>query len=990
MHRLHLLGRIDLHDPWDGVVRSVLAQPKRLALLAYLCLKARDGVCRRDGLLALFWPELDHEHARKALNKAIYFLRNALGEGVIVARTGDELTIDRGQLWCDAVAFEEAVAKGQHAVASELYRGELLPAFHVADVNEIGEWLESERARLRGLAARSARRLAEEQERLGRLATAVDSAHRAVELSDEDEHAVRHLLELLDRTGDRSGAVRAYESFAHRLASEYDAEPAVETKALIERIRARAAAHDAHTQAPSVVLAPASDGRGTPTASAAPAVPEPPAPAQRNDAERVSGTRTWRIVASTLFAAAIGAVTLTGTRGPAAQLRVLAQTTWSAVAGRERPTELDDRLIVAPPFRVTVSDSSLGVLREGIPDLISAKLTGSIRAVDARAVLKAWRHAGGSTGSDIDRASLIAIGRDLGAGRLLDGSVVEAKPGELTITGTLVDIARPDRAIAVRTQGAAHSVAALVDTLVAKLLVLSYVGPDATTTLAETPFAALEAFLSGQAAFRAGHYLHAATQFRRALDIDSTFALAAVHLGLAAAYSDPALADGAMSIAGAHRDKLSLVERLLLETDQTKPGLDQLRVQEHAVQTAPEVPELWWNLAENLGHWGPAMGIPNAMPRAVAAMERALALDSALEPVRLHLISWYGSLGDTARALRLLAHLNAGEGHYFMVRWYVLRQRADLSAELRTSATHLLMPYDAMPMLLLGYFDELEFAGRYMDSTAITPRDRRYVATFMRWLALNRGQPARARRASGERQELDEHLRDGGSEALSTSAARVLQVILWNADPGDAAPGIAAMHWALAAEPPAVSDEREAWCLELFAAGEYGIAHHELAMTRSAAERLRGVGRAPGADPLNSAARISVLLLDAQLAATTKQSDASRLALAADSALRHFDGESGFVAAAGSLFIARVWEQLGDIPRALAATERVAPTGLWPFYSTFLRERARLATIAGDRQKAITAYAQYVALRAPAEPSQVADLDLAKTELARLIGQRIR
>jgi len=43
----------------------VLAQPKRVALLAYLAAATPRRLHRRDSLLALFWPELDQEHAAR-------------------------------------------------------------------------------------------------------------------------------------------------------------------------------------------------------------------------------------------------------------------------------------------------------------------------------------------------------------------------------------------------------------------------------------------------------------------------------------------------------------------------------------------------------------------------------------------------------------------------------------------------------------------------------------------------------------------------------------------------------------------------------------------------------------------------------------------------------------------------------------------------------------------------------------------------------------
>ena len=239
MHRLHLLGRIDLRDARGTEVRVVLTQPKRLALTAYLSLKAADGACRRDELLALFWPELTEERARKALNKAVYFVRHALGEDVLVSRGAEEITVDRTQLWCDATAFVEAVDRGCTTEALKLYRGELLPAFHLDGGLPFEEWLERERVHLRLLAGEAARQRAEECERDGHLTSALAHARRAAELSQlVDERKVRQLLELLDRLGDRAGALHTFTTFAHRLASEYGAEPAAETQALVARIRA--------------------------------------------------------------------------------------------------------------------------------------------------------------------------------------------------------------------------------------------------------------------------------------------------------------------------------------------------------------------------------------------------------------------------------------------------------------------------------------------------------------------------------------------------------------------------------------------------------------------------------------------------------------------------------------------------------------------------------------------------------------------------------
>src|SRR2546426_8861371 len=84
-----MLGGLNLLGVGGHELKSVLAQPKRVALLAYLAAATPKRLHRRDSLVALFWPELDQEHARAALRQALHGLRHALGEGVLVSR-GDE------------------------------------------------------------------------------------------------------------------------------------------------------------------------------------------------------------------------------------------------------------------------------------------------------------------------------------------------------------------------------------------------------------------------------------------------------------------------------------------------------------------------------------------------------------------------------------------------------------------------------------------------------------------------------------------------------------------------------------------------------------------------------------------------------------------------------------------------------------------------------------------------------------------------------------
>ena len=66
MIRFYTLGSLDLQASDGRQLKSVLAQPKRVALLAYLAACGKGDSHRRDTLLGLFWPDLDESRARPA------------------------------------------------------------------------------------------------------------------------------------------------------------------------------------------------------------------------------------------------------------------------------------------------------------------------------------------------------------------------------------------------------------------------------------------------------------------------------------------------------------------------------------------------------------------------------------------------------------------------------------------------------------------------------------------------------------------------------------------------------------------------------------------------------------------------------------------------------------------------------------------------------------------------------------------------------------
>jgi DNA-binding SARP family transcriptional activator/TolB-like protein len=237
MIELRMLGTLELTSADNGAGGSVLAQPRRAALLSYLALASPRGFHRRDTLLALFWPEYDADQARHALRQSVYFLRRALGANSIVSRGDEELALAPDQVRCDAWAFEAAIDQGRPADAIALYRGELLAGFHISAAPDFERWLDEERSRLRQLAGAAGWALAAAREREGDAAGAVEAARRATALGPPDETALRRLMLLLERLGDRAAAVRAYEAFTGKLKAEYELEPSAETQSVVARIR---------------------------------------------------------------------------------------------------------------------------------------------------------------------------------------------------------------------------------------------------------------------------------------------------------------------------------------------------------------------------------------------------------------------------------------------------------------------------------------------------------------------------------------------------------------------------------------------------------------------------------------------------------------------------------------------------------------------------------------------------------------------------------
>jgi TolB-like protein/DNA-binding SARP family transcriptional activator/Flp pilus assembly protein TadD len=236
--RLRTLGALQLQSPAGAELRSVLSQPRRVALLVYLALATPRGLHRRDKLLALFWPEQDEQHARNALSQAVHFLRRTLGADAILSRGDEELGVNGEIVSCDAIAFEAALDAGKTAEALELYRGPLLEGFHVSDAApEFGRWLDDARARLARRYAQAVEEVATAREAAGDFAGAVLWLRRLAAQDPFSSRVTIRLMRALASSGDPAAAIQHARVHETLLREELQAPPDPQVTALVRELQ---------------------------------------------------------------------------------------------------------------------------------------------------------------------------------------------------------------------------------------------------------------------------------------------------------------------------------------------------------------------------------------------------------------------------------------------------------------------------------------------------------------------------------------------------------------------------------------------------------------------------------------------------------------------------------------------------------------------------------------------------------------------------------
>jgi DNA-binding SARP family transcriptional activator/TolB-like protein len=649
MIRLSVLGTVELRRADGTEVGSVTAQPKRLALLAYLAAARPRGFHRRDTLVGLFWPESTDERARSALGQALYFLRRSLGPDVIVGRGADEVGIAADRLWCDAAAIHDALDAGQVEEALELYRGDLLPGLHVPGARGFEEWLDRERSLLRRAVLDAASTRARELESAEPDAAA-NMLRRALDAAPEDEALLRRLMTLLDAHGDRAGALAVFDEFARRLASEFEIEPSPETLALRASITARTAPLDpesAQRMAPPATPRPtARQLAPVPPSSdvaAAPAAADAPAHEARSAHPRpgLTGRVTWSR-AATVIVLIVAAAATAGL--------------WPRGRLADAPGRSDAFTLAVVPFTTATADSALERIARELVVPLSANLDGlgDVRAVEGIDVLAAAGTAEASA------AALDLAGR-LGASRVLYGAIVAAGDG-LRVEATMRNVA--DGSTILRASVAsARDVSALADSLTWAVLhelwrdraaaADSGIAPPvpAEPALATRSLPALRAFWEGERATSQDRWRDAAEHFARAIALDSTWWFAYWRYGYARSTVEAEVPTGIREAYESHRFEFPDRDRLLIEARMADSLSERLDRHRALTRAYPAYWHAWWDYANRLVHDGPLLG--TTLEDARAALEQTLALRPNDVIVLQHLF-WVAAAEHDVRTMEMV------------------------------------------------------------------------------------------------------------------------------------------------------------------------------------------------------------------------------------------------------------------------------------------------------------------------------------------------
>jgi TolB-like protein/DNA-binding SARP family transcriptional activator len=485
--RLNVLGGAALLDATGSPIGQ---QRRRIGLLAMIAAAGDLGVTR-DRLMARLSPESPPELARHALQQLLYYIRHQIGPDVILDT--DPLRLNPAVITSDMWDFERALNQGALAEAVAVYRGPFLDGFHLADSHEFEEWSAAERARLAARHVDALSRLATDADARGERLESIEWWKRLTALDPLDGRATLGLIRALAAAGDGPGAVRQAHAHGALVQSELGRapDPAIAQLVAALSVERRVDSAVAH---PDAVLTDTLKG----STSA-------PAPLRRTN---WLGHRMRPVLAAGAVLAVLGAAT-----------QILRS------RGEEMPAYPRTALALLP-FRNLSVDTAHAYFTGGLHDELLTQLS-KVAALSVRGRTSVMSYAGTSK-------PIRQIAEELQVGTLLDASV-QVVGERLRVSVQLIDAATENHIWAERYDGTVGEAFVIQSDIAQRVAVAvgAALSRGEQRAVAAAPTMSTEAYLFY---LQGREYLHGSrTQrdlesaqqlFRRALLLDSTFALA--------------------------------------------------------------------------------------------------------------------------------------------------------------------------------------------------------------------------------------------------------------------------------------------------------------------------------------------------------------------------------------------------------------------------------------------------------------------------------
>jgi len=225
---IQLLGDFGL--AYGDVLQKTISTERLKSLLAYLLLH-RNSPQSRHHLAFVFWPDSTEAQAHNNLRQSFHRLRQALPNVEDFLHSDAQIIqwLPDSPFTLDVAEFENAVDRADSIdalqYAANLYQGELLPGCY-------DDWILPERERLQQRFIETLELLVRLLENQHEYRSAIQYAERLLRTDPLREETYQQLIRLHALSGNRTGALRIYQTCVTVLKRELDVEPSSETRAV--------------------------------------------------------------------------------------------------------------------------------------------------------------------------------------------------------------------------------------------------------------------------------------------------------------------------------------------------------------------------------------------------------------------------------------------------------------------------------------------------------------------------------------------------------------------------------------------------------------------------------------------------------------------------------------------------------------------------------------------------------------------------------------